>query len=224
MTLINIQHLTQKRKEYTLLSDVNLNVEKNKILGIIGDEGTGKTTLMEVLAGILYPTEGRVTLGGYDVVRDAKKAKSLIGYMPESMAFYGGMTIIEYLSFIAEAKGLSFAEAQKSVKSALSATDLLSGRDIVICKLNQVGKARLGLAQALVANPQILLLDCPTRNLTEKECESILKLIKTLSHSRTVIITSQSSKIASICDETVTLSPKQPDVDAKDVNTDGEMD
>ena len=78
MTLINIQHLTQKRKEYTLLSDVNLNVEKNKILGIIGDEGTGKTTLMEVLAGILYPTEGRVTLGGYDVVRDAKKAKSLI--------------------------------------------------------------------------------------------------------------------------------------------------
>lgn len=222
--MINIQHLTQKRKEYTVLNDVNLSVEKNKTLGIIGNEGTGKTTLIEVLTGILYPTEGCVTLGGYDVVRDAKKAKSLVGYMPERMAFYDDMTVIEYLSFVAEAKGLCYAEAQKSVKSMLSSTDLLSGRDIVICKLNQVGKARLGLAQALVANPQILLLDCPTRNLTEKESDGVLKLIKTLSHSRTVIITSRDPKIASLCDETFTLSSGQPDVSSQCGHTDGEVD
>ena len=141
MTLIHIQHLTQKHKDAVVLCDINLKIEKNTIFGILSDNNLSSTALMDVLAGIILPCEGTVTLGDYDVITNAKKAKSIVGYMPKGMQFYGEMTIIEYLTFIADAKGLAYIDAQKGVKKALDVTELLHAKDVIISKLNQIGRA-----------------------------------------------------------------------------------
>lgn len=202
--MIQITNLIQKHKDSVILNNIDLQVQKNTALGIIGDKDSGKTTLMEVLAGAIDITDGTVKICGEDASMPTKAAN--VGYMPEKMAFYGNMTVIEYLTFIAEIKGIPYDSIQQSVKNALSATGLVAIRKNLISVLNAYGKARLGLAQAIVSNPDVLLLDCPTSGLCDEDAENLLKLIKALSQSRTLIITSRDTDIISICDETLKLS------------------
>lgn len=204
--MIEIANLTQKYKSAIVLDNVNISVKQGEILGIIGDKDSGKTTLMEIIAGVLSPSVGNIKIGEFDMVTDPLQAKRLIGYVPEKMDLYGEMTVLEYLSFVAEAKKIPYQSIQQAIKNALSATGLLVVRNAVISKLNKVARVRLALAQAVLQNPCVLLLDCPTLGLSDSECVEIYKLIKTLSQSRTTIITSRDIEVSDICDRTLTLS------------------
>ncbi len=204
--MVHIKNLTQKHKDCIVLNDINLHVKKNTFYGIIGDKDSGKSTLMEVISGVLNPTDGSVEICGYDILKSPKEARSHIGYMPERPEFYDEMTVMEYLSFIAEIKGMSFVDAQKSVKGVLSTTDLTAIRDIIISKLNDNARARLGIASALLGSPDVLLLDGPTCGLSAEDAGEIFKLIKSVSQGKTLIIASRDIAISEFCHETVTLS------------------
>ena len=198
------------------MNDINFNVGKKTIFGILCDENCESAALMETLAGIMTITEGEVNICGYNIATDRQKAQLLIGYMPQKMPFYENMSVMEYLSFIAEAKQLPYDEAQKNIKKALSTTGLLQIKNALICKLRVAGKARVGIAQAIVSNPSVLLLDDPTRDLNKNETAEIFSLIKMVSKSRTVIITSDNPEIFSLCDNTATLSLGQLELDVKE--------
>lgn len=204
--LVQVKNLIQKHKDNVILNDISLCVEKNKLYGIIGDKDSGKSTLMEVLSGVLIPSCGSVKIGGFDIFEDPVQAKSLIGYMPEKMSFYDDMTVSEYLTFIAHAKKISRAETNSRIEYALSKTGISCAKNIVISRLNGNARARLGLAQAILNDPEVLLLDGPTCGLSESESAEIFKLVKTLSQKRTLVICSRDISISSFCDEVVTLS------------------
>lgn len=204
--LIQIKNLTQKHKDNIILNDISLHVEKNRSYGIIGDKDSGKSTLMEVLSGTLVPSDSSISIGGFDLMENPMEAKALIGYMPEKMSFYDDMTVLEYLTFIAQAKKINREEIKKAIYNSLSSTGLLSAKNIVIGRLNPNARARLGLAQAVLGKPEVLLLDGPTCGLSESDASEIFKLIKTLSQRRTLLICSRDIRIGSFCDEVATLS------------------
>lgn len=212
--MIKIINLTQKRGDAVVLDNINLQIRENTSLGIIGDKNSGKTTLTEVLAGALDITDGTVEICGKDISLTAKAAN--LGYVPEHIAFYGNMTVIEYLTFIAEIKGVPYDSVQQSVKDALTATGLVAIRNNLTSVLNAYGRARLGLAQAILSNPDVLLLDCPASGLCGEDAENLLKLITTLSQSRTLFITSRDTDITSICDEILTLSSGKLEYNCQD--------
>ncbi len=210
-TLINIAHLTQKDNNRILLNDISLTVPEKTLLGILCETPTESAALLEAIAGVHSFTEGEITVCGYDIKKDREKVQLLIGYMPEEMPFYTDMTVMEYLSFITEAKQLSYEKAQINIKNTLSKTRLLGVRNALVSKLNAEGKARLGIAQAMVSSPSVLLLNNPTKNLNKKETGEIHGLIKSVSKSRTVIIISDNPDIFSFCDTVAVLSLGQLD-------------
>jgi len=204
--LIRINNLTQKRKDIVVLDNINFEVEKNTVYGIIGDKDSGKSTLMEAIAGCMQITDGQILIDGIDIYLNPMAAKRMVGYMPEKMPFYDRMTVEEYMSFIAEIKGVAYDDIPAAVSKALAATDLGAMRRTLIFRMSAKGKARLGIAQALLGNPLVLLLDGPTAGLSGDDAADTFKLIKKISHSKTVIIASRDLNVASICHKTVTLS------------------
>lgn len=187
------------------------------MLGIFCDDPSESSALMEAIAGVRNFADGTITVCGYDIEKDKEKAQLSIGYMPEDMPFYTDMTVMEYLSFITEAKQLSYEKAQNNIKNTLSRTRLLGIRNAQISKLNAEGKARLGIAQATVSSPSVLLLNNPTKNLGKKEKDEIFKLIKAVSKSRTVIIVSDDPDIFLICDTVASLTLGQLDFNTEKI-------
>lgn len=221
--MINITNLTQRDNGRVILDNINLTVPQETVLGILCQEKAERTALMEALSGACDITDGEILICGHNMTSDRLKAQSFIGYMPEGIPFYKNMTAIEFLSFITEARNLDFKQAQINIKKALTATGLLTVKDAIISKLSPTGKARLGIAQAVVSDPSVFLFNNPTRDLSKKEAQKIFKLINTLSRSKSVIIASEDPQMFSFCNSIAAIENGKLNTDVKDLIGKGAM-
>jgi ABC-2 type transport system ATP-binding protein len=186
--MIEVQNLTKRYGTFTAVHDVSFKAERGEILGFLGPNGAGKTTTMRVLTGYMPPTDGKAIVAGYDVLEHPLDAKRRTGYLPETPPLYPDMTVVEYLTFCARIKGLPRAERAKRVATAMERTRIADMSKRYCGKLSKGYRQRVGLAQALLHNPDVLILDEPTAGLDPKQIIETRKLIKELGGDHTVIL------------------------------------
>ena len=207
MALITVSHLTKRYGAHTAVSDVSFTIEKGKVYGFLGPNGAGKSTTMNIITGCLAATEGEVTIDGYDIFEEPLEAKKRIGYLPEIPPLYTDMTPTEYLRFIARARGCSGAEARKQMNDAMERARVTEVKNRLIRNLSKGYRQRVGIAQALIGNPEVIILDEPTVGLDPKQIIEIRELIRELGKTHTVILSSHIlSEVSAICDEILILS------------------
>lgn len=186
--MIEIKNLTKRYGQIQAVNDITLSVKKGEILGFLGPNGAGKSTTMNILTGYISATSGTVSVGGYDIMDSPKEAKSLIGYLPEQPPLYYDMTVLEYLRFICDLKHVPMKQRRRQLDEILYLVKIGDMRDRLIRNLSKGYKQRVGVAQALVGNPQVLILDEPTVGLDPKQIIEIRKLISALRHEHTIIL------------------------------------
>ena len=186
--MIEVEHLTKRYGSVTAVDDISFRVNKGEILGFLGPNGAGKTTTMRVLTGYIPASNGRAVVAGYDVFDQPIEAKRRTGYLPETPPLYPDMTVREYLDFVAKIKGVAPKDRQVRVKTVMERTWIadMAGRDCG--KLSKGYRQRVGLAQALIHNPEVLILDEPTAGLDPKQIIETRRLIKELGGDHTVIL------------------------------------
>ena len=205
--MIEIEHLTKRYGEHTAVSDLSFTVESGGIYGFLGPNGAGKSTTMNIMTGCLSATEGRVKIGGYDVFEQPDKAKRLIGYLPEQPPLYMSETPEEYLRFVGEARGLRGAELAGQIEEVVRQTKLTEVRRRRISALSKGYKQRVGIAQALLGNPAVIILDEPTVGLDSIQIIEIRDLIRQLGQDHTVILSSHIlSEVQAICEKVLIIS------------------
>ena len=186
--MIEIKNLTKRYGQIKAVNDISLTIKKGEILGFLGPNGSGKSTTMNILTGYLAATSGTVTIDGFDIMDSPQEAKKLIGYLPELPPLYQDMTVNEYLKFISELKSVPFKQRKRQLDEILYLVKLGDMKDRLIKNLSKGYKQRVGVAQALVGNPQVLVLDEPTVGLDPKQIIEIRKLIGALKHEHTIIL------------------------------------
>ena len=186
--MIEVQHLTKRYGPFTAVSDINFTVERGEILGFLGPNGAGKTTTMRVLTGYMPPTEGKAVIAGYDVFDQPIEAKRRTGYLPETPPLYPEMTVRDYLTFVAKIKGVPRSERKKRVETSMERTRVADMATRHCGKLSKGYKQRVGLAQAILHNPEVLILDEPTAGLDPKQIIQTRALIKELAGDHTIIL------------------------------------
>jgi ABC-2 type transport system ATP-binding protein len=186
--VIEVQHLTKRYGPFTAVDDVSFRVERGEILGFLGPNGAGKTTTMRVLTGAMPPTEGRAIVAGFDVMDQPLEAKRRTGYLPETPPLYPDMSVRDYLDFVAKIKGVPRADRRSRVTAVMERTRVADMSRRLCGKLSKGYKQRVGLAQALLHNPDVLILDEPTAGLDPKQIIETRQLIKELAGDHTVIL------------------------------------
>jgi ABC-2 type transport system ATP-binding protein len=186
--VIEVQHLTKRYGPTTAVDDVSFRVERGEVLGFLGPNGAGKTTTMRVLTGYMPPTEGKAIVAGYDVLTQPIEAKRRTGYLPETPPLYPEMTVNDYLSFVARIKGVPRGERKSRVKAVMERTRIADMANRHCGKLSKGYRQRVGLAQAIMHNPDVLILDEPTAGLDPKQINETRQLIKDLGGDHTVIL------------------------------------
>lgn len=205
--MIQVNHLTKKYGDYTAVSDVSFTIERGKIYGFLGPNGAGKSTTMNIITGCLSATSGTVTIDGHDIFQEPALAKKAIGYLPEQPPLYMDMTPEEYLTFVAEAKGLSRSAMRSAVENAMDATAITSVSRRLIKNLSKGYRQRVGIAQALLGDPSVIILDEPTVGLDPKQIIEIRELIRRLGATRTILLSSHIlSEVQTVCDSIMILS------------------
>jgi ABC-2 type transport system ATP-binding protein len=186
--VIEVQHLTKQYGPFTAVHDVSFKAERGEILGFLGPNGAGKTTTMRVLTGYMPPTDGKAIVAGYDVIEQPIEAKRRTGYLPETPPLYPDMTVGDYLMFCARIKGVPRADRANRVKTTMERTRIADVATRQCAKLSKGYRQRVGLAQALLHNPDVLILDEPTAGLDPKQIIETRRLIKELGGEHTVIL------------------------------------
>ena len=186
--MIEVQHLTKRYGRVTAVDDVSFRVERGEILGFLGPNGAGKTTTMRVLTGYMPATEGRATVAGFDIFDKPLEAKRRIGYLPETPPLYPEMTVREYLDFVARIKGVPAKEKKERVTSVMNRAHVADMADRHCAKLSKGYRQRVGLAQALIHNPEVLILDEPTAGLDPKQIIETRDLIRSLAGDHTIVL------------------------------------
>ena len=186
--MIEVQHLTKRYGPVTAVNDVSFTVERGEILGFLGPNGAGKTTTMRVLTGYMPPSEGKAIVAGYDVLEQPIEAKRRTGYLPETPPLYPDMTVREYLTFVARIKGVPRKESKARIGEMMQRTRIDDVADRHCGKLSKGYRQRVGLAQALLHNPDVLILDEPTAGLDPKQIIETRQLIKGLGGDHTIIL------------------------------------
>jgi ABC-2 type transport system ATP-binding protein len=186
--MVEVENLTKRYGPTLAVSDVTFQAQKGEVLGFLGPNGAGKTTTMRVITGYLPPSEGRVRVAGYDVVEEPLEAKRRTGYLPETPPVYPDMTVTEYLAFVGRIKGISRRELNPRLAEISERCAITDVRNRQIGKLSKGFRQRVGLAQALIHNPEILVLDEPTAGLDPKQIIETRELIKGLAGRHTVIL------------------------------------
>ena len=205
--MIEIDHLTKRYGNHTALSDLSLTVEPGQIYGFLGPNGAGKSTTMNIMTGCLAATEGTVRIDGYDIFEEPAKAKALIGYLPEQPPVYPDMTPLEYLDFVARAKGVDRSARQSQLDRAMEVTQIQGVKDRLIKNLSKGYKQRVGIAQALLGEPLVIILDYPTLGLDPIQIIEIRDLIQGLGEEHTVILSSHIlSEVRAVCRQIMILS------------------
>ena len=206
-SLIEVKHLTKRYGDHTAVSDLTFSVEEGQVYGFLGPNGAGKSTTMNIMTGCLAATSGEVTIGGYDIFEDAKQAKRLIGYLPEQPPLYLDRTPWEYLTFVARAKGIPQKEIEGQIHKAMEATGIGHVAHRLIKNLSKGYKQRVGIAQALLGDPKVIILDEPTVGLDPRQIIEIRDLIQSLGKRHTVILSSHIlSEVQAVCHTILIIS------------------
>lgn len=205
--MIEVEDLVKKYGNHTAVDHLSFHVEPGKIYGFLGPNGAGKSTTMNMMTGYIAPTQGSVKINGYDLIKDAEKAKACIGYLPEIPPLYGEMTVKEYLSFVAELKRIPKRERADQLMQVAEMVMIQDMADRLIKNLSKGYKQRVGLAQAILGYPEVIILDEPTVGLDPKQIIEIRDLIKKLGEKHTVILSSHIlSEVQAVCDEIMIIS------------------
>jgi ABC-2 type transport system ATP-binding protein len=186
--VIEVQHLTKRYGPVTAVDDVSFRVEHGEILGFLGPNGAGKTSTMRILAGYMPATEGKAVVAGFDVFAQPLEAKRRTGYLPETPPLYPDMSVLEYLTFVAKVKGVPAGERQQRIAALMERTRITDVAGRQCGKLSKGYRQRVGLAQALIHNPDVLILDEPTAGLDPKQIIETRELIKALAGNHTIIL------------------------------------
>ncbi len=205
--MIEVENLVKRYGSHLAVDHLSFHVDPGKIYGFLGPNGAGKSTTMNIMSGYIAPTSGTVKINGHDIVKDAEEAKKCIGYLPEVPPLYQEMTVREYLNFAAELKKIKKNEREKQILEVMDMTMItdISGR--LIKNLSKGYKQRVGLAQAVLGYPEVIILDEPTVGLDPKQIIEIRELIKKLSREHTVILSSHIlSEVQAVCDEIMIIS------------------
>ncbi len=205
--MIEVSHLTKQYGNHLAVDDVSFTVADGQICGLLGPNGAGKSTIMNILTGYLSATSGQVTVAGHPLPEEADAAKACGGYLPEQPPLYPEMTVQEYLTFAAELKGVKKAERKEQVCRAARRTGLEAVLPRLIRSLSKGYKQRVGIAQALLGSPRLIILDEPTVGLDPAQVIEIRKLIRELGRAHTVILSSHIlSEVQAVCQQILILS------------------
>jgi ABC-2 type transport system ATP-binding protein len=205
--LIEVQNLTKRYGRLTAVDDVSFRVERGEILGFLGPNGAGKTTTMRILTGYMPATEGRAIVAGFDIFDQPVEAKRRTGYLPETPPLYPDMTVAEYLGFVAKIKGVPSADRKQRIASVMERTWISDMATRSCSKLSKGYRQRVGLAQALIHNPDVLILDEPTAGLDPKQIIETRQLIKGLAGDHTVILSTHIlPEVSQTCERVVIIN------------------
>ena len=205
--MIEVQHITKRYGGFTAVDDVSFRVERGEILGFLGPNGAGKTTTMRILTGYMPPTEGKATVAGFDVFTHAVEAKRRTGYLPETPPLYPDMTVREYLDFVARIKGVPPKEQKDRVATVMQRTHIADMAGRHCGKLSKGYRQRVGLAQALIHNPEVLILDEPTAGLDPKQIIETRDLIRGLAGDHTIVLSTHIlPEVAQTCQRVVIIN------------------
>ena len=205
--MIEVQHITKRYGRVTAVDDVSFRVERGEILGFLGPNGAGKTTTMRILTGYMPPTEGRATVAGYDVFTHPIDAKLRTGYLPEMPPLYPDMTVREYLDFVGRIKGVPPKERKERVTTVMKRAHVDDMASRHCSKLSKGYRQRVGLAQALIHNPEVLILDEPTAGLDPKQIIETRDLIRSLGGDHTIVLSTHIlPEVAQTCQRVVIIN------------------
>ena len=205
--MIEVQHITKRYGGVTAVDDVSFRVDKGEILGFLGPNGAGKTTTMRILTGYMPPTDGKATVAGFDVFTHPIEAKRRTGYLPETPPLYPDMTVREYLDFAARIKGVPPKERRDRVAAVMKRTFVADMADRHCSKLSKGYRQRVGLGQALIHNPEVLILDEPTAGLDPKQIIETRDLIRSLAGDHTIVLSTHIlPEVAQTCQRVVIIN------------------
>jgi ABC-2 type transport system ATP-binding protein len=205
--MIKIRNLTKKFDQFKAVTDLNFDVSEGEVLGFLGPNGAGKSTTMKVITGFLSPSSGVVEIDGYDIVEDSMRAKALVGYLPEGAPCYEDMSVSEFLTFIAEIRGFRNEDVMTRVQHVLELVDLQSVCRQSIGTLSKGFKRRVGLAQAILHDPKVLILDEPTDGLDPNQKHHVRDLIKNLAKDKIVIISTHIlEEVTAVCTRAIIIN------------------
>lgn len=205
--MIEVEHLFKKYGDLLAVHDLSFSVEKGQIWGLLGPNAAGKTTTMRILTGYIPATDGKAKVAGYDVFEHPNKVKRITGYLPENVPLYPEMTVQSFLHFVAEIKQIPSTKRKEAVEKAISISSLKSARGRLIKNISRGFKQRVGIAQALIHDPQVLILDEPTIGLDPAQIIEIRQLIKTLKGDRTIILSTHIlAEVTQTCDGVVIIN------------------
>ncbi|MCR5267779.1 MAG: ABC transporter ATP-binding protein [Lachnospiraceae bacterium] len=205
--MIEVKDLVKRYGAHTALDHLTFTIEDGGIYGLLGPNGAGKSTTMNILTGYLCANEGSVSVNGYDILKETEKAKACIGYLPEMPPLYENMTVREYLEFVCELKKVAGAEIPDEIERVSSKTGISEVTGRLIRNLSKGFKQRVGIAQALIGSPAIIILDEPTVGLDPLQIIEIRDLIRELKSEHTVILSSHIlSEVSAVCDEILIIS------------------
>lgn len=214
--MISVSGLQKNFGEYEAVKQISFTIGKGEVVALLGPNGAGKTTTMRMLTGFYEPTGGTATVGGHDVRKDRKAVQSLIGYLPESASSYPDMLVREFFDFIAQSRNLTAEQAQKGIEKAVKVTDLDKFLNSPILHLSKGYKQRVGLAAALLHDPQVLILDEPTSGLDPNQIHEIRQLIRDLSKEKTIILSTHILKeVEDTCQRAIIISDGRIVLDEK---------
>ncbi len=205
--MIEVKNLTKKFGKITAVDNISFTVNKGEIVGFLGPNGAGKSTSMNIMTGFISATEGTVTIDGYDILEEPEKAKKQIGYLPENPPVYSDMTVTEYLEFVCDLKGVKKSERQEMIGDILRTVRLSEVRKRIIKNLSKGYRQRVGLAQAIVGYPGLLILDEPTVGLDPGQVLEMREVIRNLGEKHTVILSSHIlQEVNAVCDRIIIIN------------------
>ena len=205
--MIEIKNVTKKYPNITAVDHISFEVKDGEVVGFLGPNGAGKSTTMNMITGFIEPTEGQIIVNGFDISKKPKKAKKQIGYMPEGTPLYTELTVKEFVSYMAELKGVKSKQRKEMVKRVISEVGLENVQNKIIRNLSRGYKQRVSMAGALIGDPDVIILDEPTVGLDPKQITEIRNLIKELGKKHTVILSSHIlSEVSQICERVVIIN------------------
>ncbi|MCH5249430.1 MAG: ABC transporter ATP-binding protein [Lachnospiraceae bacterium] len=205
--MIKVENLVKKYGSHIAIDNLSFEVEKGQIYGFLGPNGAGKSTTMNIMTGYLAASDGMVEINGHDILTEPEEAKKCIGYLPELPPLYPDMTVIEYLRFVAELKRVSKSERSGQINEIMGMVEIEDVSERLIKNLSKGYKQRVGLAQAIIGYPDVIILDEPMVGLDPKQIIEIRELIKKLSKNHTIILSSHIlSEISTVCDYIMIIS------------------
>lgn len=214
--MIDVHSLTRRYGKTTAVNDVSFQIGDNEIVGLLGHNGAGKTTIMRMLSGYLEPTAGSITIGGVNLAENAHEIQQQLGYLPENLPVYPDMMVADYLDYAATLKGISKKERYPAVRRALLATDLTKRALDTVSTLSRGLRQRVGVAQAILGAPRLLILDEPTNGLDPNQTEHMRQLIRRLSRRATIILSTHiMQEVDAICDRVLMLRHGQLALDQR---------